>query len=170
MKKVVLVVFLLLNLFISEAFAAEIDPMANKRFLSYENLIKENQDKSLVRKLIAVNRFFNRLKYVEDKKTWGKNDYWAKPKEFLYKGKGDCEDYALAKLYALMQLGIPKNKFKLIYSKVKATKKSHLVLAYYHNDKKEPLILDNFNKKIISKTKRKDLVYIYAFNTIMLDK
>lgn len=138
--------------------------------MGFEKLISENQNKSILNKLIAVNNFFNQISYKNDSETWGKNDYWAKPKEFLAKGAGDCEDYALAKLYALMQLGIPQNKFKLIYSKIKKNEKPHMVLAYYYNSEKEPLILDNFNKKIFLKNKRNDLEYIYAFNTIMLNK
>lgn len=138
--------------------------------MGFEKLISENQNKSILKKLIAVNNFFNQISYKNDSETWGKNDYWAKPKEFLAKGAGDCEDYALAKLYALMQLGIPQNKFKLIYSKIKKNEKPHMVLAYYYNPEKEPLILDNFNKKIFLKNKRNDLEYIYAFNTIMLNK
>lgn len=140
------------------------------RLEAFNKLIKNNKNKSLVYKLVAVNTFFNQMKYKTDIELWGKNDYWAKPLEFLKKGAGDCEDYALAKLYALKKLGISQNKFKLYYSKIKKNEKPHMVLAFYYKENKEPLILDNFNKKIFTTTKRNDLEYIYAFNTIMLNK
>lgn len=169
MKKLCLISIIFLITTFSFASTAK-DIQAENRIIGFENLIKKNQHKSTLHKLIAVNKFFNKITYKEDKQTWGKNDYWAKPKEFLNKGAGDCEDYALAKLYALNKLGIPLNKFKLIYSKIKKNEKPHMVLAYYYNTKKEPLILDNFNKKIFLANKRNDLEYIYAFNTIMLNK
>ncbi len=169
MKKLSLLI--LLFLFTSFSFANSItNNYAEKRVIGFEKLINDNQNKSILKKLMAVNNFFNQISYKDDKETWGKKDYWAKPKEFLAKGAGDCEDYALAKLYALNKLGIPQDKFKLIYSKIKKNEKPHMVLAYYYNPKKEPLILDNFNKKIFLKNKRDDLEYIYAFNTIMLNK
>lgn len=169
MKKISLaIIFFIVTSF---AFASDIsETQANKRVIGFEKLINDNQNKPILHKLIAVNNFFNQISYKKDQEIWGKKDYWAKPSEFLRKGAGDCEDFALAKLYALEKLGIPQNRFKLIYSKIKKNEKPHMVLAYYYNLKKEPLILDNFNKKIFEKNKRNDLEYIYAFNTIMLNK
>lgn len=37
------------------------------------------------------------------------SDYWATPYEFLARDKGDCEDYVIAKYFALLHLGIKKN-------------------------------------------------------------
>jgi len=169
LKKIYLITLLLFLPFFTILNASNITS-SQIRALNFEKLIINNQNKPILHKLIAVNNFFNQITYKQDKQVWGKNDYWAKPSEFLKKGAGDCEDFALAKLYALQKLGIPKNKFKLIYSKIKKSEKSHMVLAYYHDNKKEPLILDNFNKKIFLATNRDDLEYIYAFNTIMLNK
>ena len=138
---------------------------AQKRFIAWDNLIKNNLDKPLSVKLNAVNNFFNALPYKGDRLNWGKKDYWAKPHEFIVVGKGDCEDYAIAKLYTLSKLGIPSSKFKFIYSKIKKEQKKHMVLAYYHNKKDEPFILDNINNRIFKANKRKDLVYLYAFHT-----
>lgn len=172
MKKITFILFFCCFFNFLNASTFEDKLLMQEKFSNYDKLINENKNKPLVYKLIAVNSFFNQVKYQDDRSTWNKKDYWAKPDEFLKKGAGDCEDFALAKLYALQQLGISKDKFKLIYSKIKYGKitKPHIVLAYYYNEKKEPLILDNFSTKITSANKRKDLVYIYAFNTIMLDK
>ena len=52
-----------------------------------------------------MNRFFNNIRFRSDQKTWGKEDYWALPREFLNRGIGDCEDYAIAKYITLRRLG-----------------------------------------------------------------
>lgn len=165
------IIFTILSIVFSTFLNASATSSSSQiRLDNYDKMIEDNKNKSLVHKLVAVNKFFNKITYKNDSSNWGKKDYWAKPKEFLSKGAGDCEDFALAKLYALQELGIPKEKLKLIYSKVKKDNKYHMVLAYYHDNNKEPFILDNFNQKIFTADKRDDLVYIYSFNTIMLNK
>ncbi|MFQ6016751.1 MAG: transglutaminase-like cysteine peptidase, partial [Kiloniellaceae bacterium] len=55
-------------------------------------------------KLRAVNRFFNRWPYKTDRMVYGVGEYWATPTEFMSRS-GDCEDYAIAKFFALRELG-----------------------------------------------------------------
>lgn len=55
-----------------------------------------------LRTLEAVNGAVNRMRYAAD----GIDDAWAAPAEFLLRGSGDCEDYALAKYAALRSLGV----------------------------------------------------------------
>ena len=38
---------------------------------------------------------------------WGVPDRWSPPLETLATGRGDCEDYAIAKYVALTAAGIP---------------------------------------------------------------
>ena len=42
-----------------------------------------------------------------------KKDYWATPIEFMGTGAGDCEDYAIAKYFSLINLGIPEDKLRI---------------------------------------------------------
>lgn len=115
-------------------------------------------------KLKEVNDFFNRVPYQSDMKTWGVHDYWATRMEFLGKDRGDCEDYATAKYFTLKQLGIPESKMFLSY--VKATKQqvAHMVLTYFETPTSIPLVLDNYNKRILPATERPDLIPVYSFN------
>lgn len=119
-------------------------------------------------KLIKVNHFFNQVRYQSDMKTWGVKDYWATRMEFLGLDRGDCEDYASAKYFTLKQLGVPEEKMFLSYVKatVGAQKKqvAHMVLTYFETPKSIPLVLDNYNKRILPATKRPDLVPVYSFN------
>lgn len=55
-----------------------------------------------LRTLEAVNGAVNGVRYAAD----GAEDAWTAPAEFLRRGSGDCEDYALAKYAALRALGI----------------------------------------------------------------
>lgn len=52
-------------------------------------------------KLQAVNDFFNRhIVFDDDLNIWRQSDYWATPLETIGRGRGDCEDFAIAKYYS----------------------------------------------------------------------
>jgi len=147
---------------------------ARKRVLLWDRMIESAKNKATLKKLKIVNSFFNKIKYKRDISHWKKNDYWASPFEFLGTGAGDCEDYAIAKYFALRKLGIPDSKLKITYVKYnrKNTKfeEAHMVLNYYHSVNKPPIILDNINKKLKLATQRKDLKPVYSFNAVGLWK
>ena len=114
--------------------------------------------------LVAVNRFFNQLEFSSDMATWKKKDYWASRLEFLGKGQGDCEDFAVAKFLTMTQLGIPTRKLFLTYVKaVGYPEAAHLVVTYYPEPGTVPLVLDNYDKRILPATRRKDLIPVYSF-------
>lgn len=114
--------------------------------------------------LEEVNTFFNsQIKYRLDRETWRLNDYWATPFEALAKGKGDCEDYAIAKYITLVKLGIPEAKLRFMYVTALDWNEPHMVLIYLRNEGL-PLVLDNINPTIQSADKRTDLEPIYSFN------
>ena len=141
---------------------------AKKRVQLWDKMIQSVKNKKIVKKLKAVNDFFNKFKYITDIKLWKQKDYWASPYEFLGKGAGDCEDYAIAKYFALRTLGISDKKLKITYVKLKQRSKkydqAHMVLNYYHKKNSTPIILDNIVKSLKLATKRKDLKPIYSFN------
>lgn len=141
---------------------------AKKRVLLWDKTLQSVKNKKTVKKLKVINDFFNKIKYMSDKKVWRKKDYWASPFEFLGVGAGDCEDYAIAKYFALRAVGIPDSKLKITYVKLKQRNKkyeeAHMVLNYYHKPNSTPIILDNVVKSLKLATKRKDLKPIYSFN------
>ncbi len=115
-------------------------------------------------KLIKVNHFFNQVRYQSDMITWGEKDYWATRMEFLGKDRGDCEDYAIAKYFTLEQLGISTDKLYLSYVKATKQKIAHMVLTYFETKTSVPLVLDNYDKRILPATQRPDLIPVYSFN------
>lgn len=137
---------------------------AGKRGKAWFNLMNKSSDLDESLKLARVNDFFNLLYFVEDIKLWGVSNYWATPIEFLGANAGDCEDFAIAKYFTLLELGIPDHKLRITMVKATSLNQYHMVVAYYPTPSAEPLILDNIKSKIKLASKRQDLIPIYSFN------
>ncbi|WP_235835063.1 transglutaminase-like cysteine peptidase [Piscinibacter terrae] len=122
-------------------------------------------------KLDALNQFFNRrILSREDIDVWGQVDYWASPMEMMEKGAGDCEDYAIAKYFSLVALGMPVQKLRLVYVRAQiggagGTVQAHMVLAYYSAPNAEPLILDSLISEVRPASRRPDLSPVFSFNS-----
>lgn len=121
-------------------------------------------------KLTALNEFFNRrIASREDVDVWGQVDYWASPLETLAKGAGDCEDFAIAKYFSLVALGMPVPKLRLVYVRAQlggpgGAVQAHMVLAYYAAPGAEPLILDSLVSDVRPASRRPDLSPVFSFN------
>lgn len=129
--------------------------------------IMEAQDLEEESRLKGVNTFFNRaIQFRDDKDVWGQLDYWASPLEMMNRGQGDCEDFAIAKYFALMAAGVPSAKLRLVYvrAQIGAVTQAHMVLAYYRDPLAEPLILDNLLGDIRPASRRPDLKPVFSFN------
>jgi predicted transglutaminase-like cysteine proteinase len=137
---------------------------AKKRFFFLQQTLDSVKSSPDMEKLKAVNDFYNGVRYGSDLKVYGKKDYWATPYEFLGKDKGDCEDYVIAKYFALKYLGVDSKKLFFTYVRSTRFKEPHMVLTYFKTPKSEPLVLDNTNLRIFPASKRKDLIPIYNFN------
>lgn len=120
------------------------------RLSNWNKVMKNAEDKEEIIKVRNINSYFNQFRYRKDKYNWKNIEYWASFSEFIGKGRGDCEDYALAKYYSLRKLGVPAKRLKLISGKF--YKYGHLALGYYKNPK-DPYFLDN-NKKYLGKVSR----------------
>jgi len=134
------------------------------RIKVYKELIVSLQHAPLEEKLIKINSFFNQFVSDYDANVWKKEDYWATPLEFTAKGRGDCEDYAIGKYFALKEVGIDKDKLFIFIVKEQTAKDYHMVLAYVQNLKSSPLVLDNLSWKILPLEQRVDLKPLYGFN------
>jgi len=135
------------------------------RLSNWQQLLENNTHLDEPDKLEAVNRLVNRsVAYVSDQQAWGQDDYWATPEETLRLGQGDCEDFAIAKYFALLKLGVAVERLRLTYVKALGRNSAHMVLAYYPSPNAQPLILDNLNSQILPAAARRDLLPVYAFN------
>ena len=94
--------------------------------------------------ITEVNDKVNQLPYETDKQNWGQKDYWATPKEFYARRRGDCEDYAIAKYFALRKIGIPASQLLLTAGIISGG--GHMILLY--KDKGIIYVLDNIEKDV----------------------
>jgi len=141
---------------------------ARERLLGWQGFMKGHGTEARAERetamLAIVNRYFNRARFVSDIEHWGVDDYWATPAELIASDGGDCEDYAIAKYFALKELGIPKARLRITYVRSLLLKQAHMVLAYYPTPQADPLILDNLEDQIRPGSQRLDLIAVYSFN------
>lgn len=141
---------------------------AKQRVEVWDSMLESSKNESLLNKIKNVNDFFNQLTYKTDLRQWKQKDYWATPFEFMGVGAGDCEDYAIAKYFSLVKLGIPDDKLRITYVIYKKSnskfEQAHMVLTYYHKIGAEPIVLDNIDKRLQLASKRNDLKPVYSFN------
>jgi len=142
----------------------EYGPFAVRRAIALVQMMNEVKDADDMEKMEKVNDFFNQTPYASDKETWGVSDYWATRYEFIGKDRADCEDYVIAKYFTLKDLGVPTSKLFMTYAKSLRFKTAHMVLTYYATPRSVPLVLDNYNYKILPASQRDDLVPIYSFS------
>ncbi len=112
-------------------------------------------------KLKAVNEFFNRWPYKLDSEIYGLSEYWATPREFMTRS-GDCEDYSIAKYFALRQLGFSKGEMRIVILMDAIRGVGHAVLAVYEGN--DILILDSLSNLILSHSLYKHYAPQYSMN------
>lgn len=156
--------------------------VADGKLSAWKYFVEQTRKKNLseLELVYAVNDFFhpNRVvKFRLDKSFWNRSDYWAKPTEFVGWASGDCEDFAFAKYYTLLVLGIPDEKLRVTYTAYyphkdplrqsassRAALEYHMVLTYSPDGKaNNKLVLDNINPKITKLNDRKDLKLLKPF-------
>jgi predicted transglutaminase-like cysteine proteinase len=149
---------------IARAMGFHYGPVVAHRIRQWQALMENAASHSEADNLRRVNDFFNGARFVDDAVSWGENDYWATPLEFLVRDAGDCEDFATAKYFTLQKMGVAPAKLRLVYSTFRDTGQAHMVLAYYPDQSGDPLVLDNINRRIRPGSERSDLVPIFSFN------
>ncbi|MFC4863867.1 transglutaminase-like cysteine peptidase [Pseudomonas sp. JS3066] len=138
---------------------------AKDRLHAWRDLLETGHRLTERQQLEAVNRQINRqVRFTDDSALWQRRDYWATPVETLAKGAGDCEDFALAKYFTLLQLGVDPSKLRITYARALELNQAHMVVTYYETPDAEPLVLDNLVDDILTSSRRKDLALRYAFD------
>jgi predicted transglutaminase-like cysteine proteinase len=112
--------------------------------LQWNNLSKAMPTSSPEQKLQYINGFFNRWPSANDIDNFGEEEYWASPEEFMEKGGGDCEDYAIIKYLALHYFSWPAEDLWVVLVTNKKTKVKHAALAARNG--KKTFILCNLSR------------------------
>ncbi len=153
-----------------ERFAAKFGPDSRTRIGGWQKFVRsiaaeQRQASGNDLELLgSVNTFFNRLPFLTDLTHWGVEDYWASPAEMLGSNGGDCEDFSVAKYFALKELGVPIERLRITYVKAVRLNQAHMVLAYYPAPGAVPLVLDNLEDAVRPASERADLIPVYSFN------
>jgi predicted transglutaminase-like cysteine proteinase len=131
--------------------------IAKNRADDYQKTISSYKKLSKKKQLAKVNFYLNQLLPQYDDVMQKQEDYWATPKEFLIAGFGDCEDYVIIKYFTLIKLGFDRDRLFLTTVHEKYIGGYHMVLSYFDEGGKSPLILDNLSFRILRLETRKDL-------------
>ena len=145
MKKLVLII--LLSVVVNAKFiSTTTDRTIVQERIDYLNSsVEDLKGLNTLEQLKGINAIFNNfIKYSNDMTVYGKTDYKAVIQETVITGRGDCDDYALAKLQALLYLGFDIANIKVAISNEDGV--IHMKLFVLVNG--DIMVLDNLNKKL----------------------
>ena len=123
----------------------------------------------LIERHAAANRHINQLvDYTPDLDLCGARDCWQTPAETLASGRGDCEDYAIAKYFLLCACAIGGCP-RLVYANWSPTALSgqrlaHIALIADAHDN-DPVVLDCLDPPLQALSRRTDLRPVFSFDT-----
>jgi predicted transglutaminase-like cysteine proteinase len=104
-----------------------------------------------------VNRAINlAIRPMSDLANYGVPEIWKTPLATLANGAGDCIDYAIAKYFALGEIGIPENNRRLLVVRIKSLGTEHALLIVRENQRW--LILDNLRMAIVDAADAKQYI------------
>ncbi len=112
--------------------------------------------------LQLVNAWVNhKIRYTADSRAFGAKDLWASPAVSL-KGRGDCEDYAIAKYASLKALGVGDDRMRIVILNDTRKKIGHAVLSV--KTAMGVYILDNQNAEPILHQLISHYAPVYSIN------
>jgi predicted transglutaminase-like cysteine proteinase len=127
------------------------------------------RDQPINKRLSAINRKVNAaFHYQIDRKTWGKDDYWETPAEAVEKGRLDCEDSAIFKMYLAYAAGIEAEDMAILVGRIPSTGEGHAILLAGGNG--TGYLLDNRSPYIVDTDTYGDFKVLYSvdFNDVWM--
>jgi predicted transglutaminase-like cysteine proteinase len=98
-----------------------------------------------------INRAINlAIRPVSDMAAHGSIDVWSSPLETLANHSGDCEDYAILKLAALLEAGISPENLRLVIVRDTLRSEDHAIVVARLDG--QWLAMDNRNLAIVADT------------------
>lgn len=141
--------------------AADASQCATPQQKSWRKIITRAAKLSRNDRLKAVNQFFNRWPYKLDMEVYRRREYWASPREFMTHS-GDCEDYSIAKYFALRQLGFSQEELRIVVLWDEIRGIGHAVLSYHGGG--NILVLDSLSNFIMSHDRYKHYIPQVSMN------
>jgi predicted transglutaminase-like cysteine proteinase len=135
-------------------------PEAATKFLA---IVDQGRALSGRARIGVINRAINlAIIATSDMAQWGVEDRWSPPLETFGTGKGDCEDYAIAKYSALIEAGIDAADVKLMIVRNTAANEDHAVTAVRLD--RTWIILDNRWLRLVDDTAMAQAVPLFALD------
>lgn len=120
-------------------------------------------DQPTLDRIDAINRYVNGLvRFTNDSTQYGTADRWMSGGDTLRQGKGDCEDYAIAKLQMLRQAGFNSKDLYLVILRDLTRSADHAVLVVRAEGRL--LVLDNGTNRIVDSATIADYRPILTFS------
>jgi len=113
----------------------------------WHNLVQKVAALEGEERLQAVNEGINALlTYASDEEVYGVGDHWATLQESMARGRGDCEDIAIAKMWLLNAAGVDLSSMRLVVLKDTLRNLDHAVLSVVEDG--HQFVLDNTAWKV----------------------
>ena len=127
----------------------------------WKPLLAKIESEPKKRQIELINRQMNAAPYITDIRNYGVDDYWATPKQFLYRD-GDCEDYAIVKYMSLRALGFTPDDMRLVVLQDNNLRIAHAVLVTYIDG--TAFVLDNQIKQLVEHSRIRHYSPYYSIN------
>jgi predicted transglutaminase-like cysteine proteinase len=129
----------------------------------WSKLIQSQRGQSRGAQIVAVNSWVNgRISFVDDIKAVGVSDQWASAAQSLRRGRGDCEDYAIAKMQILASLGVDTSDMYLVIARDLVRQADHAVLVVRTDG--QLLVLDNGTDRLVDARAAQDYRPIMSYS------
>jgi len=139
----------------------QLDSCVPGYFQTWNAAVNPPRTKNFKRILNFVNRKINSKVYRLDDENYGVSEYWADVKEFLEKS-GDCEDYSIAKYYALKSIGIPIDTMRIVAVKDRLKGGGHAILVVEHEGLR--YVLDNLSAIVFTEDRLPHYIPQFSVN------
>ncbi|MEA2996861.1 MAG: hypothetical protein QOG74_2410 [Alphaproteobacteria bacterium] len=141
------------------ASAAQCSPAAT-RFIAVIDDVRRHDGRARIE---TVNRAVNdAIRYTPDMEQHGVADLWSAPLATFGSGRGDCEDYAIAKYVALREAGVAAEDMRVVLVRDMAVREDHAVLAVREGGRW--MILDNRSMAPIADSDVRNFMPLFALD------
>jgi len=139
---------------------AELCPPAAQKFLA---VIADGRAHEGRARIGVINRGINlAIRPTSDLAQWGVPDRWSAPLVTLTSGRGDCEDYAIAKYVALKEAGIAADDVRLVIVRDLAVAEDHAVVVARLEQKW--IVLDNRRLTLIEDMQMQRVIPLFMLD------
>jgi predicted transglutaminase-like cysteine proteinase len=100
-------------------------------------------------RLLRANAALTDVRYVTAQQNWGDPSYWETPYQFIARG-GQCQDYAIAKYFALEESGFPTSALHIFVVRDTVRALNHAILVADSDG--ESWVLDNQTPDVVDES------------------